>query len=242
MGLAADLRTLLGLARGMPRQGPHAQRLERFYAGQAADYDRFRARLLHGRDATIAHLCPEPGMSVAELGCGTGRNLQPLVEGPRAPRRVWAVDLCPSLLGVARQRINEAGWHQVQVVQADAAAWQAPAPLDGVLCSYSLTMMPDWSAVLDHAIGQLRRGGRLAVVDFTVIDAQVAAMARVPAQPAPLRWLWRRWFAHDGVHPDPGMLPALAGRLRPRWLTVERARLPWLPLRAAWFGFVGEKP
>ncbi|NEX21149.1 SAM-dependent methyltransferase, partial [Thiorhodococcus mannitoliphagus] len=49
--IATDARILMRLLLGQPRRGSHAERLQAFYAPQAADYDRFRERLLHGREA-----------------------------------------------------------------------------------------------------------------------------------------------------------------------------------------------
>ena len=64
MMLLQDSRVLLHLLRGQQAMGDHAERLERFYAPQAAHYDRFRERLLHGRRELIERLDPQPGQSV----------------------------------------------------------------------------------------------------------------------------------------------------------------------------------
>jgi S-adenosylmethionine-diacylgycerolhomoserine-N-methlytransferase len=85
----------------------------------------------------------------------------------------------------------------------------------------------------------LRPGGLLAVVDFTVIDRAVAEQAGVAAQTGLLRWAWRRWFGHDGVHPDMRMVPHLAANMETVHLAVQRGRVPYLPLRAAYFTFLG---
>jgi S-adenosylmethionine-diacylgycerolhomoserine-N-methlytransferase len=53
-----------------------------------------------------------------------------------------------------------------------------------VICSYTLSMMPDWRGALDRALATLRPGGRLDVVDFWV-DARWPAWLRRPL----LDWL-----------------------------------------------------
>lgn len=235
----SDLAVLWRMARGMPRAADHAGRLEGFYAGQADAYDRFRQRLLHGRDELIARLpLPDAGVLV-ELGAGTGRNLDALGHRLSGLRRVHLVDLCPSLLAVARRRALARGWDRVDIVEADATVWRPPEPADVVLCAYSLTMMPDWRAVVANACAMLRSGGVLAVVDFTVVDDAVARLAGVRPQSAMMRRAWRRWFGHDGVHPDPGMLPHLASALRIDQLAVGYGRVPYLPLRMAYLSFLG---
>ena len=239
MSRMSDLPVLWRMLRGMARDGDHAQRLEGFYAGQAAAYDRFRERLLHGRDELLASLPWQPGASLVELGAGTGRNLEPIADRIPGLASVHLVDLCPSLLAVARQRIAARAWSNVSAIEADATTWQPPHPIDIVVCAYSLSMMPDWRATVANACAMLKPDGVLAVVDFTVIDPATARQAGVAAQPALLRWAWRRWFGHDGVHPDPALLPHLASRLKTERLHVGRGRIPYLPLRAAYLQYVG---
>ena len=70
MSLAADAKVLWSLLRGQPKHGSHAERLEGFYGPQAAHYDAFRERLLHGRAEMINLLDPPPGAHVIELGAG----------------------------------------------------------------------------------------------------------------------------------------------------------------------------
>lgn len=239
MSRMSDLPVLWRMLRGMERSGDHAQRLEGFYAGQAAAYDRFRERLLHGRDELLARLPLPPGSSLVELGAGTGRNMEPIAQRIPSLASVHLVDLCPSLLAVARQRIAARNWSNVSAVEADATAWQPPHPVDVVLCAYSLSMMPDWRATVANACAMLKPDGVLAVVDFTVVDPATARLAGVSAQPSLLRWAWRRWFGHDGVHPDPALLPYLSDKLKTEHLELGRGRIPYLPLRAAYAQFIG---
>lgn len=235
----SDLAILWRMARGMPAAADHAGRLEGFYAGQADAYDRFRSRLLHGRDELIARIQVPPGGTWVELGAGTGRNLEALGDRLPALRQAHLVDLCPSLLAVARRRRAGRGWGNVDVVEADATTWRPSAPADVVLCAYSLSMMPDWRAVVANAQAMLKPGGRFAVVDFTLVDAPVAAMARCRPQSAAARWFWRSWFGHDGVRPDAALLPHLARTFRVEHLAIGHGPVPYLPLRMAYATFIG---
>jgi S-adenosylmethionine-diacylgycerolhomoserine-N-methlytransferase len=80
MGWVSDLKVLYHLVLRPVRGHDHASRLESFYAGQAEDYDRFRRRLLQGRQELWSRLeVPEGGVWV-DLGGGTGSNLELLGE------------------------------------------------------------------------------------------------------------------------------------------------------------------
>ncbi len=227
---AADARVLWQLLRGSPRTGSHAQRLADFYAPQAARYDAFRARLLHGRGDLIAALEIPAGASVVDLGCGTGSNLAMLDQTRpiAALGQVYLVDLCPPLLAVARARSGALA--NVAVIEADATNWQPPRAVDRVFLSYSLTMMPDWQAVLANAWSMLAPGGRLGIVDFHL---PVGGFGNE---------IWRRWFAHDGVHLSSQHLPTLRALCGDHRAQERRATVPYLPgPRVPYYLFVGIK-
>ncbi len=240
MSLIADARTLLQLARGRAAHGSHAERLQAFYGPQAEHYDAFRERLLHGRVDLIRWLQPPPGGTVIELGAGTGRNLEYFGLRLRTFARVEAVDLCPALIRRARQRC--ARWPGVAVaVEADATTYRPAQAVDCVYFSYALTMIPDWRAAVDNALGMLRPGGLLGVVDFYVPPRDPpAGLARHGSF---TRIFWQRWFRHDGVHLDPQHLPYLLGRSEPVCCEQRCGAVPYLPgLRVPYYLYIGRKP
>ena len=238
MSLAAEAKVLWSLLRGQPKHGSHAERLEGFYGPQAAHYDAFRERLLHGRAEMINLLDPPPGAHVIELGAGTGRNLLFFGERLAGFGRVELVDLCRPLLVEARRRT--AAMPQVQVIEADACTYRPEQPADIVYFSYALTMIPDWRGAIDNALAMLKPGGLLGVVDFYVSAPRPSAEL-VRHDPI-TRAFWPRWFAHDGVHPSAEHLPLLRQRMPDQRLIEQRAPVPYLPLlRVPYYIFVGRK-
>lgn len=241
MGWVSDLKVLYHLALRPVRGHDHASRLESFYAGQAEDYDRFRQRLLKGREELWTLLEAPDGGTWVDLGGGTAANLEFL--GPRLDRlgQVLVVDLSPSLLEVARRRIAKRGWRQVQAIQADATTFRPDRPADVVTFSYSLTMIPDWFAAIDSALAMLRPGGLLGVVDFYV-------SRKYPSDDCVrhgwwTRTFWPAWFALDNVFLSADHLPFLRRRCEVLHLQEGRAKVPYLPLgRVPYYLFIGRKP
>lgn len=234
-----EAQVLWRLVRGQPRRGTLSERLTAFYGPQAEHYDAFRERLLRGRAELMARLDPPPGAHVIELGAGTGRNLEFLGERLSALGTVELVDLCPALLEQARRRTRH--WPNVRTVEADAVTYRSARPADILYCSYSLTMIPDWEGAIRNALDLLKPGGRLGVVDFYVSESNPPpGLVRHGAM---TRWFWPRWFAHDGVRPDPAHLLTLRRLLPDHELTEHRAPVPYLPgPRVPYYIFVGRKP
>ena len=81
-------------------------------------------------EEAIDLVVPEGGR-VVELGGGTGVLS---FFAARKAARVWCVERNPELVGVARKLLRENGADAVEVVQADAAAWLPPEPVDVVVC------------------------------------------------------------------------------------------------------------
>ena len=238
----SDLQVLWHLAFAPIRGDSHAERLESFYQHQAGLYDRFRERLLAGRQELYASLpVPEQGTWV-DLGGGTGSNAEYL--GARLPRleRLWIVDLSASLLEVARQRAAARHWSNVELCQEDACSWTPPCEkVDVVTFSYSLTMMPDWLAAIDHAYDLLKPGGTIGVVDFYV--------SRKFPRPNHVRhsWstrtFWSTWFGLDNVFLSPDHLAYLERRFECVNLAERRAPVPYLVgAKAPYYLFQGRKP
>jgi len=179
MSFVQDLKILYHLALRPVRGADHAERLENFYSGQADAYDDFRKRLLHGREQLYHQVPIQPGMTWVDMGGGTGSNLEFIAEKLPDLHTAYIVDLSPSLLKVAQRRVAAKGWSNVQTVQADATRWQPESGgVDVVTFSYSLTMIPDWYLAIENAIGMLKPGGVLAVVDFYVSRKFPAAGAK----------------------------------------------------------------
>lgn len=249
MGLLGDLKTLAHIALHPIKGKTHKERLDSFYSGQADDYDRFRQRLLQGREnmvQQVARTLPGglegSGGVWVELGCGTGSNLELL--GDRVGRldKAILVDLSSSLIEIATARAERLGWTNVELVEADVCAWdQLAAEADAVVFSYSLTMIPDWFAAIDTAIRALKPGGHIGVVDFTTTRKYVYDGRRKP-HGWWTRSFWKTWFSNDNVFLDGNHLAYLRRRTLPTYLEERRVRLPYMPfVRCPIYTYVGQK-
>jgi demethylmenaquinone methyltransferase/2-methoxy-6-polyprenyl-1,4-benzoquinol methylase len=117
------------------------------------------------RARAVGRLGLAPGDRVLEIGCGTGRNFPYLRQAVGSHGMVYGVDLSAGMLAKARQLCERERWTNIAVEQADAADYLAPEPLDAVLFGFSYNTMPHHRVVLQHALRQLRPGGRVVIVD-----------------------------------------------------------------------------
>jgi S-adenosylmethionine-diacylgycerolhomoserine-N-methlytransferase len=185
------------------------RRMNRMYRWQRFIYDATRRYYLLGRDQLIAQLAPKEGARVLEIGCGTGRNLVQAAQ--RYPAAAfYGIDVSTEMLttatsAIARHRLTG----RVRVAHGDATDFDSArlfgvAGFDHLMISYSLSMIPEWQTVLDHAVARLAPGGRLHIVDF-------GNQERLPAW---TRRLLLRWLALFGVTPRRHLHDAMTGLAR----------------------------
>ena len=158
MGFVADAKILYHLLLKPVRGKTHEDRLESFYGGQAQDYDRFRRRLLQGREQLWQQLTvPEGGIWV-DMGGGTGANLEFFGDKLSRLQKVYVVDLSQSLLDRAQQRIDAEGWGNVTTVKADATTFcPAEGAADVVTCRTDDRTVHRTSGATRRRHGSLRR-------------------------------------------------------------------------------------
>ncbi len=155
---------------GGPYPESHPGLMDRVYRHQRHVYDFTRKYYLFGRDRLIAGLALKPSESLAEIGCGTARNLIAIARAyPEA--RLYGLDASHAMLETARISIERAGLeNRIHLAQGLAEEF-SPArfgleSFENVLFSYSLSMIPDWRAALAAGFASLSSAGRLHVVDF----------------------------------------------------------------------------
>jgi S-adenosylmethionine-diacylgycerolhomoserine-N-methlytransferase len=197
--------------------------------------------MLHGRQELFASIeVPQDAVWI-DFGAGTGETAEFLRDRLPQISALYLVDLCPSLLAVAEERVTRNDWNNVWVVSADATTFEPPEVFaDVVTFSYSLTMIPDWYLALEQALSLLKPGGLIGIVDYYVSRKYPHAGRRRH------RWatrsLWPLWFAFDNVQLSPDHLPALESHFETLALSEETGRVPYLPLlRPPYYRFIGRK-
>lgn len=185
------------------------RRMNRMYRRQRYIYDGTRRYYLLGRDQLISSLRPNPGASVLEIGCGTGRNLV-LAAKLHPDAQFFGIDVSTEMLTSAISAISRRGLtSRIRVAHGDGTAFNPQTlfgipSFDHVMISYSLSMIPDWRGVLLAAVTRLKPGGRLHIVDF----------GRQERLPGLVRTLLLRWLALFDVAPRDDLeraLSAMAG-------------------------------
>ncbi|MFI4992415.1 MAG: class I SAM-dependent methyltransferase [Solirubrobacterales bacterium] len=152
-------------------------RLARFYNVLEPLY------LIHdgARRKAVEALDLSPGETVLEIGCGTGRNLEHLLNVVGEHGSVIGLDASPGMLAEASKLVEQRGWSNVRLLEGDAARLSIEGEVDAVLFSLSYSVLPDRRPALEAAWHQLRAGGRLVVMDVGLPDTLLGRIFRPAA-------------------------------------------------------------
>jgi S-adenosylmethionine-diacylgycerolhomoserine-N-methlytransferase len=190
--------------------------MDRMYCLQRHFYDATRKHYLLGRDTLIERMDVRAGDRVAEIGCGTARNLVLLAQRHPAVR-LYGLDASNAMLKTAHANLSRAQLDgRVILCQGLAEeldytrTFLLDKPLDVIYFSYALSMIPTWEAALEAAFANLAPGRALYIVDFWD-QAEL---------PAPFRAALKKWLELFGVHHRPELMARLD-----QWAEEGRCRL-----------------
>jgi ubiquinone/menaquinone biosynthesis C-methylase UbiE len=153
------------------------------------------------RIQTVQALGLRPGDTVVDIACGTGLNFSLLQRAIGPGGRIIGVDLTDAMLAHARDRVAANGWGNVSLVQSDAAGYDFPAEVGGILSTYALSQVPEVAEVIAHGAAALAAGRRWAVLDLKVPDNTPGWLTQLgTATVRPFAWIdeWvmrRPWAA-----------------------------------------------
>jgi SAM-dependent methyltransferase len=141
--------------------GPDREQALERYQRLADSYDRrVERRSLWLREAAVARLALRPGETVVDVGCGTGLTF-PLLERRIGPSgRLIGIEMSGEMLSLARGRVANEGWANVELIEAPAEGARLPRAADAALfvLTHDITQNP---AALANVLSQLRGGARV---------------------------------------------------------------------------------
>jgi SAM-dependent methyltransferase len=131
------------------------------YRRRAWLYDVELAAFEPYRVATIGKLQLQPGQCVIDVGCGTGLSFERLVRAVGEKGRVIGIEQSPEMLAKARERVARAGWRNVELHEAPAAAARPDGPADAALFHFTHDVLRDEASVA-NILAHLKPGARVA--------------------------------------------------------------------------------
>ena len=233
-----DLQVLYALWFAKIKGNNYQEKLESFYNKQASLYDSYRCRMLHGRQPLIVEMSAKKNDVWVDFGGGTGSNLEFFGKNVTDFKDVTIVDITPSLVKVAKERIAKNNWSNVNIVLGDVtdqhlSGLPKEGTVDIITISYALTMIPNWKDALSNAKRLLKPNGCIAICDFTVDSSQWSISQR----------FWKKLFSLDHVMLNKEHIDYLQDNFECVSHDVNYGTFPYVPgvFKCPYYVFIGKK-
>jgi ubiquinone/menaquinone biosynthesis C-methylase UbiE len=118
------------------------------------------------REMAVDALGLQRGDMVVEIGCGTGLNFPFLERSVGLQGKIIGLDLTDEMLGRAWERIRANQWSNVELIRADAARYEFPDDVGGVLSTFAITLVPEYDRIIKKASTGLGPGKRCVILDL----------------------------------------------------------------------------
>jgi ubiquinone/menaquinone biosynthesis C-methylase UbiE len=133
------------------------------------------AKFLEGADRVARMQVPrvvealglKPGMSVADLGSGSGLFTRPLAKAVLPGGVAYAVDIDPALLTIVERSAKDAGITNITTVLAATDDPKLPQPVDLIFICDTLHHIGNQGPYTKKLRQYLKPGGRIAIIDFS---------------------------------------------------------------------------
>ena len=134
---------------------------------------------------TIEKLALRPGDRVLDVASGTGLSFPLLREAVGDEGLVVGIDVSPEMTSLARQRVAEMGWKNVDVLESTIESADIPEPLDAVLFNFTHDVMRS-PAALKRIFAATGPNSRIAIAGMKYVPwwmAPVNVIVRAKARP-----------------------------------------------------------
>jgi ubiquinone/menaquinone biosynthesis C-methylase UbiE len=148
----------------------------KWYDIVAPIYDRAISRTyLPYRQVAVQALHLQPGLTVMDIGCGTGLNFELILNAIGTEGTLIGIDSSAKMLNRAHQKAECQKWRNVHLWQEDAHKMTQSdlvtmagrsIRIDSVLCTLGFSVFPDWQAVFERSFNLLESGGRYCIMDI----------------------------------------------------------------------------
>jgi len=137
------------------------------------------------RMRTIEKLALRPGDRVLDVASGTGLSFPLLREAVGAQGEVVGIDISPEMMSLARQRVTEAGWKNITLLESSIESADIPGPLDSVLFNFTHDILRSPPA-LKRIFAVVGPNARIAIAGMKYVPwwmAPVNVIVRAKARP-----------------------------------------------------------
>lgn len=166
-----------------------------------------REKTLRSRVAQALKL--QPGQTVLDVACGSGRNFPFLRQAVGETGQILGFDYSAEMLEAAQKLIDQKQWQNARLFQGDAAELNIPHhDIDGALSTLGISAVPDYRKAIERVRDVLKTGGICAVCDAKPFEGPLAFLNPL------IRPLYRKTAAWNPEQDIPRAMQDIFGNVK----------------------------
>jgi len=136
------------------------------------DIDKFRKMAIDALELSR-------GDTVVELGCGTGLNFARVINAIGTEGKLIGVDITNKMLEMARKKVKENGWKNIELIHSDFTDYQFPNELDGIFATGAIQYSSHFDKIIENGYNALQTGKKFVIVDGKIPQGPARIFASI---------------------------------------------------------------
>jgi len=191
--------------------------MDNYYKYQAKYYDAYRLKLLHGK-LPLLYSINYKVSDVLILAGGTGDIIEYIKPYINNFNKITIVDISQPMIDEAILKVKKYNLKNVECICQNALDIDTTKQYDLIIISYSLTMIPEWSNVIDITYKILKNKGQLAVADFCFDESQYYIT----------KLLFNFIFYFSYININPLHLVYLQSKFDTKFIRIQKGDFPYI--------------
>jgi len=124
---------------------------------QATVNSRYRKNAIKFLDLT-------PNSNIIDIACGTGFNFKIIESYLKNKGTLVGLDISPKSLEYAKGRVIKNNWTNIKLICANIGDNNPAIQFDAALCTFAISIIPDYIDTIDTIYNLLKPKGRVAII------------------------------------------------------------------------------
>ena len=116
------------------------------------------------RKDAIKFLSLKPNSALIDVACGTGFNFKFIESYLKNEGTIVGLDISPKSLEFAKGRVIKNNWTNINLISANIGDYDPAIQFDAALCTFAISIIPDYAEMIDKIYDLLKSKGRFAII------------------------------------------------------------------------------
>lgn len=113
----------------------------------------------------------QKGDKVIVFCCGSGNDFFHILNKIGEKGKILGVDFSSHMLNLARKKINQEGWHNIELIETDVTKFENKQNtyFDAGVCTLGMSLIPEYQKAYHNLLSHVKSGGEIIIGDMQLL-------------------------------------------------------------------------